>query len=610
MASPSITLNRILAAVPVTNRGQPTQLSADSKGQRIAYPCGKSIFVRSIDDPSDCKEYTGHTAPTTVARFAPNGFKVASGDASGVLKVWEPETVESTRGEYAIISGRLNDIAWDGESQRVIAVGDGREQFGRCITADSGNSVGEIIGHSKSVNAVAMKPQRPFRAATVGDDGNMVFYHGAPYKFNNKSSQHTGFVLGTAFSPDGNTLVTVGADKRIQLYDGKTGEPTKEIGQGEHTGSIFAVSWSQDGKKFVTASADQTVKLWDVDAGSVIQTWRFGQDASVGDQQVGVVYLPGRTDGLIISLSLEGHLTYLAEGKSEPLRVVNGHGKGITALSTGSNGTGADLWSGSFDGRVCHWDVKSGLATIADGQAHSNQVAQFATADGKAFSAGWDDTLRIVDESAKTFLGASVKLQAQPKGVSASNGLIYVATFAGVSVFSGEKLVSEQALDYTPGAIAASGSLVAVGADQNSVRIYNASSGGKLEALKTLTNPTGTISALAFSKDRSHLAAGNSVGKIYVYSTDSWEVVADRWSAHTARVTSIAWDDTGAYAASGSLDTNVFVWCLEKKNQGKRIKAANAHKDGVNGVAWVEGGRLASAGGDANVKIWNVQNLP
>ncbi|KAI8669194.1 ANAPC4-WD40 domain-containing protein [Fusarium keratoplasticum] len=610
MASPSITLDRILAAVPVTNRGQPTQLSTDSKGQRIAYPCAKSIFVRSIDDPSDCQEYTGHTAPTTVARFSPNGFKVASGDATGVLKVWEPASIDSTRGEYGIISGRLNDIAWDGESQRVIAVGDGREQFGRCITADSGNSVGEIIGHSKSVNAVAMKPQRPFRAATVGDDGNMVFYHGAPYKFNNKSAQHTGFVLGAAYSPDGTTLVTVGADKRIQLYDGKTGEPTKEIGQGEHTGSIFSVSWSQDSKKFVTASADQTVKLWDVEAGSVIQSWKFGEDASVGDQQVGVVFVHGRTDGLIISLNLEGHLTYLAEGKSEPIRVVYGHSKSITALATGSNGQGSDIWSGSVDGRVYHWDVKSGIASVVDGQTHTNQVAQVATVDGKAFSAGWDDTLRIIDESAKTFLGTSVKLPAQPKGVSASNGLVYVATYSGVSVYSGEKLVKEQSLDFTPGAIAASGSLVAIGADQNSVRIYTAGSGGALEPVKTLTNPTGTITALAFSKDGSHLAAGNSVGKIYVYNSDSWDLATDRWSAHTARVTSIAWDDTGAYAASGSLDTNIFVWCLEKRNQGKRIKAANAHKDGVNGVTWVEGGRVASAGGDANVKIWNVQNLP
>ena len=91
-------------------------------------------------------------------------------------------------GEYHIISGRINDIAWDGESQRIIAVGDGRERFGHCITADSGNSVGEVSGHSKVINAVAMRAMRPFRAATVSDDMAMCFLHGAPFKFNSKSS--------------------------------------------------------------------------------------------------------------------------------------------------------------------------------------------------------------------------------------------------------------------------------------------------------------------------------------------------------------------------------------------------------------------------------------
>lgn len=527
-----------------------------------------------------------------------------------MLHVWEPETIESTRGEYGIIAGRLNDIAWDGDSQRLIAVGDGREQFGRCITADSGNSVGEIIGHSKSVNAVAMKAQRPFRAATVGDDSNMVFYHGTPYKFKEKSTVHKNFVLGAAFSPDGATLVTVGADKRIQLYDGKTGEPTKQIGEGEHAGSIFSVSWSQDGKKFATASADRTVKLWDVDAGSVIQTWTFGDGVNVKDQQVGVVIPHGRSDGLIISVSLGGELTYLNEGKSDPARVITGHFRGVTALQPGSDGTSASLWSGSFDGRVCHWDVKTGLPTVVDGQQHTNKVAQFVGQGGRTYSVGWDDTLRVVDESAKTFLGESTKLTAQPQGAGISNGLVYVATTSGVAIYSDGKLVKEHSLDFTPAAISVSGSLVALGADQNSVKIYKGDSSGGLQEVETVSNPTGTVSALAFSRDGSHLAAGNSVGKIYVYKTDTWEVAADRWSAHTARVTCISWDETGAYAASGSLDTNVFVWCLEKKLQGKRIKAPNAHKDGVLGVCWVDGARVASGGGDGAVKIWSVKNLP
>lgn len=529
-----------------------------------------------------------------------------------MLHVWEPESIEGTRAEYSIISGRLNDIAWDGESQRIIAVGDGREQFGRCITADSGNSVGEIIGHSKSINAVAVKPQRPFRAATVGDDSNVVFYHGAPYKFNEKTSEHRGFVLGAAYSPDGSLLVTVGADKRIQLYDGKTGQPTRVLGDGEHTGSIFAVSWSQDGKKLATASADQSVKLWDVESGSVIQTWTFGDGGvSVRDQQVGVVLPHGRTDGLIISVNLDGELIYLKEGQPDPARVIQGHSRGITALSGASDQKGTSLWSGSFDGRVCHWDVHSGTASSVDGQQHTNQVVKFASIPGKTYSAGWDDTIRIVDEPAKTFLGQSIKLSAQPKDAAASAGSrLYVATVSGIAAYDNGKLIKETPLTYIPRALAVSGSCVAVGADNNMVKIYEGDSAGTITETESLKNSTGAISVLSFSKDGSHLAAGNSAGKIYVYKTNSWELVADRWSAHTARVTCIAWHDSGKFAASGSLDTNIFVWCLEKRQQGKRIKAANAHKDGVNGIAWVEDGKVASGGGDATVKIWDVQNLP
>ncbi|KAH9900063.1 WD40 repeat-like protein [Xylariomycetidae sp. FL2044] len=607
----SITTEKIFAASPATTRGQPTQLSTDAKGERIAYASGKSIFVRSIDEPSVCKQYTGHTAQTTVARFSPSGFYVASGDVSGSVRVWDSLEAVNTKGEYHIISGRINDIAWDGDSQRIIAVGDGRERFGHCITADSGNSVGEVSGHSKVINSVAMRSMRPFRAATVSDDMAMCFLHGAPFKFNSKSAGlHKGFVLGTAFSPDGNTLVTVGADKRIQIYDGKTGEPTKTIGEGEHTGSIFAVSWSKDSKRFVTASADQTVKMWDVDAGKVIQTWKFGDEGSVNvaDQQVGVVWPHGRTDGLVISLSLSGDLNYLTEGNPKPTKAIQGHNKSITAMGAGSDGKGQTLWTGSFDGRVCSWDVSSGVGSVVDGQTHTNQVTEFAASSGRAYSVGWDDTLRIVDESAKTFTGESLKLSAQPKGVASADGKVYVATTDGVEIYVKGQIAGKLDItDSQPTAIAAQGSLVAVGTSSNAVRLYKADS-SKLTQSAEVKNSTAQISALAFSKDGSLLAAGNTAGKIFAYKTGGLEVATDRWSAHTGRVTSIAWNEAGTHAVSGALDTNVYVWSLAKP--GARVKALNAHKDGVNGVAWVQGdSEVASTGGDAAVKVWAVSGL-
>jgi WD40 repeat protein len=275
---------------------------------------------------------------------------------------------------------------------------------------------------------------------------------------------HKGYVYGVGFSPDGNHLVSVGADRRIQLYDGKTGDPTVQIGEGEHKGSIFGVSWAKDSKRFVTASADQTVKVWDVEAGKAVQTWRFGVEGNVSipDHQVGVVWPAGRSDGMVISLNLAGDLNYLVEGSQTPTKIVQGHNKSITALGSSHDGKGQTFWTGSFDGRVCSWDVASGIGSAIEGQSHTNQVTAFQTTSDRAYSVGWDDTLRIADGAGKTFLGETSKLSAQPKGLASADGRVYAATTFGIDIFSKDALAgSVPTKDFTPTAIAASGSLVA-----------------------------------------------------------------------------------------------------------------------------------------------------
>ncbi|KAI3322453.1 WD40 repeat-like protein [Xylariaceae sp. AK1471] len=619
-----ITIEKTLAAAPVTARGQPTQLSTDPAGKKIAYASGKSIFLRSIDDPSDCLQYSEHTAQTTVARIAPlpnilPEYRIASGDATGLVRVWaSTKDGIKRKDEWPAFSGRVNDIAFASDGDRVIAVGDGREKFGHAFNI-TGGKVGEVSGHSKVINAIAIRPTertvRALLAVTVSDDMSVCFLGNVPsplHFLSKADGLHKGFVLGTAVSPDGSKLVTVGADKRIQLYlyneekTPKCFDHKSTVGEGEHTGSIFSVSWSSDSKRFVTASADQTVKMWDAESGIVLRTWKLGGDrgVSVDDQQVGVVWPHGRSDGLIISLSLGGDLNYLTEESDKPVRIVHGHNKSITAMG----GNGQTLWTGSFDGKICTWDVASGIGTVVDGQCHTNQVTDFASATGHAYSVGWDDTLRTIDVSANTFAGEAPKLSAQPKGVASADGRVYVATIAGVEIYVKGQLAGKLDIsDSQPTAIAAHGSFVAVGTSSNAVRLYKVDGSNKLTQTSEAKNSLAQISALAFSKDGSLLAAGNQSGKIYAYKTDGLQITTDRWSAHTGRVTSIAWNDAGTQAVSGALDTHIYVWSLAKP--GARVNVLNAHKDGVNGVTWVGENKIASTGGDAAVKIWNVSGV-
>jgi WD repeat-containing protein 1 (actin-interacting protein 1) len=538
--------------------------------------------------------------------------------------VWDcsPNGSGLTKGEYAIISGRINDIAWDGDSQRIIAVGDGKQRYGHCITADSGNTVGEISGHSAQVNSVSIRQQRPLRAATAGDDKNLVFYHGAPFKFNSIPGRgsHANFVYGVAFSPDGSQLVSVGGDRKIILYDGKTGDVKLQIGEGDggHKGSIFGVSWAMDSKRFATASADRTVKIWDVEAGKTTQTVTFGEEGivSVPDQQVGIVWPAGRSDGLIISLSLSGDLNYLDEGSQKPSQILSGHQRNITALTLNEEAaSGAPtLWTGSYEGRLCAWDTTKGTAEKVDGDGHTNIISGLAATSGKhpqIYSVGWDDCLRSVDMSARTFSGQSTKLSSQPKALTCTTGnQVVVAQLESVIVFSDGKEVGELPLKASPTSLAANGSTVAIGASDSSLSIYSVTPDRAPRKIASLDKVSaGPLTALAFTSDGSMIAAGDSTGKISVFKLNgsSLDLVTNRWSsAHTAKITCIAWNKAGSHAVSGSLDTNIFAWSL--KDPGARVKAGNAHKEGVNGIAW-KGEKIVSCGADATVKAWEVSGL-
>lgn len=334
---------------------------------------------------------------------------------------------------------------------------------------------------------------------------------------------------------------------------------------------------------------------------------------SIAHQQVGVVWPSGRSDGLVVSVDLDGNLNYLVDGTPKPTRVIQGHQKNITAAGLISRSS--TLFTGSYEGRICAWDISSGAASTVSGDAHTNYVAGFSASpdDDSIYSVGWDDTLRSESTSTTppSYSSPPVSLSAQPKGLAcASSSTVLVASSDGIVAYKNSLKASTTNTKFSPTAIAAHGTVVAVGGDDKITHLYTLSADSSLSPTGPedgLRRATAAITALAFSPNGAYLAAGTGNGKIIVYSTSDWSIATDRWSAHTARITSIAWDPSSKLAASGSLDTNVFFWSLE--NPGKRTKAGNAHKDGVTGVVWVEEKKVLSTGGDATVKAWKVEGL-
>lgn len=74
---------------------------------------------------------------------------------------------------------------------------------------------------------------------------------------------------------------------------------------------------------------------------------------------------------------------------------------------------------------------------------------------------------------------------------------------------------------------------------------------------------------------------------------------------HTARINCLAWSPDSHLIATGSLDTCVIVYELDKP-ASSRITIKGAHLGGVYGIAFIDECSLASAGEDACVRVWTL----
>ncbi|KAG8216716.1 WD40-repeat-containing domain protein [Butyriboletus roseoflavus] len=655
----SYTRQALYPCNPGTERGRSTKLAAANvKGSdKIIYANGRSVIVLDLKHPGLSTLFTGHAKETTVARFSPSGFYCASADVSGLVKIWDTvKEDQSVVGEYRVLTGRINDLAWDADSERIIAAGDGREKFAHAFLRNTGASTGEITGHSKVINAVSIRPKRPYRAVTADDGALINFHQGPPFKYVKMIREHTKFVQDVKYAPNGNYFVSVGSDFKIFLYNGENGDKIADVMDNPHKGSIMACSWSSTSDRFATSSMDNTVKLWDANTQKNVTTWSF--DKGVPNQQVGNVWVNTHE---IVSLSMSGELGVVdvREGNSKVTRVIQAPQKSVTAGTLEQSGSGT-FFVGTADGRAFRYDTASaeaGSSVKIQGEGHTNLISGMtAGVCGQVYSTGFDDKLREVDLAAG-FTQAMLALGGQPTSLaSTTDGTLFVVHAKKTGKTTVEAVRHNQTLytlqpTYKAVSVAASGTVVVVGGgeDDNKVHVYAWDARASTLVEKTTSERVGArgqITTVAVSADGGYIAAGDSVGKIVLLDGTTAEVCplrlppsslppplshpqkrTDKWTHHTARITSLAFSPSArataplTHLASTSLDTHVYVYALEPPFS-RYVHVPGAAPMGGAVVSWLpvgEGdasasgkadgnakGRVVSGGADGCVRVWEV----
>lgn len=600
----------VYAGGPITKRGEASRIGIDPTGASddIAYASGRVAVVRSTSDPLNCVIFSMHTSPVTVVKISPDGENIVSGDEGGCIRVWNRKTLKEKLGEQ-VSGGSIRDLAVTSDGKFSVLGGEARGMFAKCVKLPSAGNAGACNGHSKRVICCDVSQTKPPITVTGSEDMTLGIFKGPPVreidtpKFLN---HHTGFINDIKFSPDGTKIAVGSSDRSISIVNVNSFEVEKNL--SGHAASVTAVSWSKDGSQILSSGNDKSNILWDVASGSVVKKTVFGNN--VQDMQVACAILP--KSGRLVSVALSGDITVRNPDADEPDLVLRGHSKQIVGLAI----VGNQAFSADYSGRMVAWDIGLGAAKKTfSGKGPTTSVCALAANEKNVVNVGQDGKIYVTPVASLEY-GKPVSLKGGAEGVAVpkSERAPYTAaiineTRIAILDKSGTEIETEMELARSDkgvciavtddGSRLAIGVEVAGGAGEYRMLKYT---GGSLEqdgeAKRTLSAPN----RLAFSPDGKVLAIGEKSRKVKMVSTEDGSKVDGGGTGHTARVDALSFSQDGKRLASGGMDGSIAVWHVDSDDEPQRLMAA--HRNGVTGIAFVNGNTIMSAGSDSCLRTW------
>lgn len=311
-------------------------ISLDPKESALAVTGGEDdkAYIWRLSDGETVFECTGHKDSVTCAVFSHDSTMVATGDMSGLIKVWKVEGAEEI---WSFEVGDLEWLEWH-PCAHVLLAG----------TADGNTWMWKIpSGECKTF-------QGPSCPATCGQ-----------------------------FLPDGRKAVVGYEDGSVRIWDLKQGNALHVLkGTDGHAGPLTCVASNNDGSLVLTGSVDCDTKLVNTATGKVVGVFKTESNVSKASRREDGEAESNSVESLgfcnVLPLAAVGYLDgtlAVYDLSSQSLRHRCQHESGIVQLLWEQNSP--VVYTCSLDGAVRLWDSRSGKM-ISEYCGHTAEILDFA----------------------------------------------------------------------------------------------------------------------------------------------------------------------------------------------------------------------------------------
>lgn len=499
--------------------------------------------------------------------------RLAAAYQDGTIRVWNARTGSET----AVFPGdpeSVRRLAWDPSGTRLAAGGaDGNLVI---LDLETGQRH-RLDGHRGSVYTLAFHPSDPALLATGDNAGAVILWNALAGTVFQQCAEHGNVpVHWLSFDPGGELLATGDAAGLVFVRDARDGAPRHRL--AGHTSSIWPFSFRPDGSQLAVADGQSALRIWDPGTGAC-------------------------------------------------RHVLTGHGRHVRGVSVNADST---LIAGcGNDGSVRLWDLRTGrLVDRIHGDTDSLvplDWAVFAPHDPKQLATvARDGTLRVfaVDGSAHetriSIDSAPVWAVAyDPSGrlfATANDDdtvTLWTLNTGGEHAVCGEHRGRVRSIAFT-----ADGGRMATGCDDGKIRVWEVATGALLDTLSDQqqgesgwdtreSEPLKRVYGVGVHADR--LAGVSWDATVRIWNPRA-EQPLYRLGEHHGKLWCAAVDRTAGLLATAGDDLVIHLWDL---TSGQLLHSLAGHRNRVRSLAFdPAGGLLVSGGNDGCVMVWSLGDTP